>query len=394
MLAWSARRRARRADLAVGRRRGHALRHGAGHVSARRSSSGSGAAAGHLADPAAAWPPPGRSELPGPAGSTPRLLLLGGHVGAVPWGSAHCGADGAPRGPSAPAPAGPTARACVRCAAPRSRGAHVKHGWRSAGRAGACSTRSGGTRWSRSGRPSPASRRALPCRRCSSGAARRSPPRSRPTCSRPHLPPPPLGRCFVFDPFGWPGSLSDVVAACRVATSGMAPSRWRWRLAAAGELDQRGVEGGDFWAVAAEQRLAPLLYAAAALGRGYGCRRSLGLRPGPPRTRRGARAARRPATDERAMADARAAYDAARAFELRPIGRGRRSRAPPRPCCGPTGSPASRGRRPRARSPPTASWTRPPRCISSATPRRPAAQADLRRPDLRDRRPGLPAARR
>src|SRR5207248_2246774 len=41
-----------------------------------------------------------------------------------------------------------------------------------------------------------------------------------------------------------------------------------WRLAAAGELDQRGVEGGDFWALAAEQRLAPLLYTAAATGAG------------------------------------------------------------------------------------------------------------------------------
>jgi type IV secretory pathway TraG/TraD family ATPase VirD4 len=41
-----------------------------------------------------------------------------------------------------------------------------------------------------------------------------------------------------------------------------------WRLAAAGELDQRGVDGGDFWAVAAEQRLAPLLFVAARTGAG------------------------------------------------------------------------------------------------------------------------------
>ncbi len=39
-------------------------------------------------------------------------------------------------------------------------------------------------------------------------------------------------------------------------------------MAAAGELDQRGVEGGDFWAIAAEQRLAPLLFAAARTGGG------------------------------------------------------------------------------------------------------------------------------
>ena len=36
-----------------------------------------------------------------------------------------------------------------------------------------------------------------------------------------------------------------------------------WRLACAGEVDERGVEGGDFWAIAAEQRLAPLLFTAA-----------------------------------------------------------------------------------------------------------------------------------
>ena len=42
-----------------------------------------------------------------------------------------------------------------------------------------------------------------------------------------------------------------------------------WRLAAAGEVEQRGVEGGDFWAIAAEQRLAPLLYTAARTGAGW-----------------------------------------------------------------------------------------------------------------------------
>ena len=55
-----------------------------------------------------------------------------------------------------------------------------------------------------------------------------------------------------------------------------------WRLAAAGEVDQRGVEGGDFWAIAAEQRLAPLLYTAAATGGDDRQRRALGVRPGRP----------------------------------------------------------------------------------------------------------------
>jgi type IV secretion system protein VirD4 len=88
-----------------------------------------------------------------------------------------------------------------------------------------------------------------------------------------------------------------------------------WRMAAAGELDQRGVEGGDFWAIAAEQRLAPLLYAAAGTGAsidhvvrwayGQGSREldaALALLTGE-------------AQDEQALADAHAAYDAVRAFE-------------------------------------------------------------------------------
>src|SRR5207237_9301220 len=35
------------------------------------------------------------------------------------------------------------------------------------------------------------------------------------------------------------------------------------RVAAAGQLDQHSVDNGDFWSIAAEQRLAPLLYVAA-----------------------------------------------------------------------------------------------------------------------------------
>jgi type IV secretion system protein VirD4 len=77
-----------------------------------------------------------------------------------------------------------------------------------------------------------------------------------------------LGEVFVFDPFG----LSDVHAHTWSPLEGA--HTWdgalevAWRLASAGELDRRSVEGGDFWAVAAEQRLAPLLYAAAVSGAG------------------------------------------------------------------------------------------------------------------------------
>jgi type IV secretion system protein VirD4 len=73
-----------------------------------------------------------------------------------------------------------------------------------------------------------------------------------------------LGSVFVFDPFGLAGTASQTWSPLRGARTWDGALEVAWRLAAAGELDQRGVEGGDFWAIAAEQRLAPLLFTAAA----------------------------------------------------------------------------------------------------------------------------------
>jgi type IV secretion system protein VirD4 len=124
-----------------------------------------------------------------------------------------------------------------------------------------------------------------------------------------------LGEAWVFDPFELCGRPGHTWTPLRKATSWDGALESAWRLAAAGELDQRGVEGGDFWAVAAEQRLAPLLYAAAASGGGieqvlrwtYGQeRRSL-------ETTLDRLLAQ--ADDEQALLDTRAAYDAVRAFE-------------------------------------------------------------------------------
>ena len=75
-----------------------------------------------------------------------------------------------------------------------------------------------------------------------------------------------LGTVFVFDPFALAGTRSHTWSPLGGATTWDGALEVAWRLAAAGELDQRGVEGGDFWAVAAEQRLAPLLFAAAQTG--------------------------------------------------------------------------------------------------------------------------------
>jgi type IV secretion system protein VirD4 len=72
-----------------------------------------------------------------------------------------------------------------------------------------------------------------------------------------------LGPVFVFDPFELSGIESHGWSPLPAARTWDGALESAWRLAQAAELDQKGVEGGDFWAVAAEQRLAPLLHAAA-----------------------------------------------------------------------------------------------------------------------------------
>ncbi|MGI8505242.1 MAG: type IV secretory system conjugative DNA transfer family protein [Solirubrobacteraceae bacterium] len=124
-----------------------------------------------------------------------------------------------------------------------------------------------------------------------------------------------IGEVLVFDPFGLAGTGSHTWSPLRAAETWDGALESAWRLAAAGELDQRGVEGGDFWAVAAEQRLAPLLFTAAAAGLGMdavvrwtygqGAREldeAVARLTGSPR-------------DEEQLEGAHAAYDALRAFE-------------------------------------------------------------------------------
>ncbi len=72
-----------------------------------------------------------------------------------------------------------------------------------------------------------------------------------------------LGPVFVYDPFALAGTPANTWSPLHAARTWDGALEVAWRLAAAGALDQRGVEGGDFWAIAAEQRLAPLLFAAA-----------------------------------------------------------------------------------------------------------------------------------
>ena len=166
-------------------------------------------------------------------------------------------------------------------------------------------------------RPSRVSRRASPCRRCSNGtgpavASSIKTDLLAATATRAAR----LGTVFVFDPFGLASEpVAHVVAATRRRRTWDGALEVAWRLAAAGEVDQRGVEGGDFWAIAAEQRLAPLLYAAASTGAGIDSVVRWAYGQGGRELDQALARATGEAADERELADAHAAYDAVRAFE-------------------------------------------------------------------------------
>ncbi|HWD85149.1 MAG TPA: type IV secretory system conjugative DNA transfer family protein [Solirubrobacteraceae bacterium] len=124
-----------------------------------------------------------------------------------------------------------------------------------------------------------------------------------------------LGETMVFDPFELTGTRSATWSPLRTAGTWEGALETAWRLTSAAELDGRGVEGGEFWAVAAEQRLAPLLFAAARSGErmdrvvawAYGQR----LRELDAALEQAAQRASGPGEHQ----DAQAAYEAARAFQ-------------------------------------------------------------------------------
>jgi type IV secretion system protein VirD4 len=124
-----------------------------------------------------------------------------------------------------------------------------------------------------------------------------------------------LGRVFVFDPFALAGVPSHTWSPLRAARSWDGALEVAWRLAAAGELDQRGVEGGDFWGIAAEQRLAPLLYAAAATGAGIDTVVRWAYGQGVRDLHQALAQLAGDARDEAELDGAGAAYDAVQAFE-------------------------------------------------------------------------------
>jgi type IV secretion system protein VirD4 len=124
-----------------------------------------------------------------------------------------------------------------------------------------------------------------------------------------------LGPVFVFDPFELSGTPGQTWSPLRGAATWDGALEVAWRLAAAGELDQRGVEGGDFWAIAAEQRLAPLLFAAARTGAGMDAVVRWTYGQGSRELYEAISQLTGSARDEAELEGAHAAYDAVRAFE-------------------------------------------------------------------------------
>jgi type IV secretion system protein VirD4 len=124
-----------------------------------------------------------------------------------------------------------------------------------------------------------------------------------------------LGPVFVFDPFALSGGRSHTWSPLQAADSWDGALEVAWRLAGAAELDHRSTEGGEFWAIAAEQRLAPLLYAAAKTGAGVEALVRWTYGQGARELDIALAQMAGEACDEGELTDAHAAYDAIRAFE-------------------------------------------------------------------------------
>jgi type IV secretory pathway TraG/TraD family ATPase VirD4 len=124
-----------------------------------------------------------------------------------------------------------------------------------------------------------------------------------------------LGEVMVFDPFDLAGMGTHGWSPLGQARTWDGALEVAWRLAAAGELDAKSVEGGDFWTIAAEQRLAPLLYTAARTGAGIEALVRWAYGQGSRELDAALAQMAGEAQSEEDLLSAHAAYDAIRAFE-------------------------------------------------------------------------------
>jgi type IV secretion system protein VirD4 len=79
-----------------------------------------------------------------------------------------------------------------------------------------------------------------------------------------------LGEVMVFDPFGLAPVRGSTWSPLRLSMDWDGALSTAQRISAAGEIDTSNVKGGSYWTAAAEQRLAPLLWAAARTHAGIG----------------------------------------------------------------------------------------------------------------------------
>lgn len=124
-----------------------------------------------------------------------------------------------------------------------------------------------------------------------------------------------LGRVMVFDPYGLAPVRGSTWSPLRLSRTWDGALSTAQRISAGAELDTSNVKGGSYWTAAAEQRLAPLLWAAAQTDAGIAAVVRWAYGQGdaelPPILHRLLGAA----CTDRARADAQAAYDAHVAFE-------------------------------------------------------------------------------
>jgi|SRR5579884_847413 len=123
-----------------------------------------------------------------------------------------------------------------------------------------------------------------------------------------------LGEVMVFDPYGIAPVVGATWSPLRLSRTWDGALSTALRMSAASEVDTSTVKGGSYWTAAAEQRLAPLLYAAAKTGAGIEAVVRWAYGQGDAELPRILHELTRD-TDERELADAHAAYDAHVAFE-------------------------------------------------------------------------------